>query len=134
MGVAVLARPVAVLNPWRAVSANYLFLTVVLSLVLVGSALAKVRRQKSLVASMRGIGVPDTWLPRLAALEIAGAAGLLAGLAFRPLAVAAGVGVVLYFAGAVFFHARAHDRKGLIAPGVLVVVALSVSLLALQNI
>ncbi|MFI0240539.1 DoxX family protein [Streptomyces sp. NPDC016845] len=114
-------------------SANYVSLTVVLSLVLVGSAVAKVRRQESLVATMRRIGVPDAWLPRLAALEIAGAVGLLVGLAFRPLAVAAGVGVVLYFAGAVVFHVRAHDRKGLIAPGALTVVALLVSLLALQN-
>ncbi|WP_394427899.1 DoxX family protein [Streptomyces sp. SGAir0957] len=115
-------------------STNYVFLTVVLSLVLLGSALAKLKRQESLVASMRGIGVPDTWLPRLAALEIAGAAGLLVGLAFRPLAVAAGVGVVLYFVGAVVFHVRAHDRKGLIAPGALTVVALFVTLLALQNL
>ncbi|MEU6392312.1 DoxX family protein [Streptomyces sp. NPDC046939] len=114
-------------------SINYVLLTVVLSLVLVGSALAKLKRQEALVASMRGIGVPDAWLPRLAALEIAGAVGLLVGLAFRPLAVAAAVGVILYFAGAVVFHVRAHDRKGLIAPGALAVVALLVGLLALQN-
>ncbi|WAX82111.1 DoxX family protein [Streptomyces sp. KMM 9044] len=40
-----------------------------------------------------------------------------------PLAVTAGAGVFLYFCGAVVFHVRAHDRKGMIAPTALAVTA-----------
>jgi hypothetical protein len=49
--------------------------------------------------------------PVLAASETAGAAGLIIGLWFAPLGIAAGVGVVLYFTGAVITHLRAHDRE-----------------------
>lgn len=48
-------------------------------------------------------------LPPPAALEIAGALGLLVGLAWWPLGVAAAAGVMLYFVGALGFHARARD-------------------------
>ncbi|MDX3846878.1 DoxX family protein [Streptomyces europaeiscabiei] len=112
---------------------NYVVQSVVLSLVLLGSAAGKPTRRKSIVTSMRGVGVAESWLPRLALLEIAGAAGLLVGLALPPLAVAAGAGVFLYFCGAVVFHVRAHDRKGMIAPTALAVTALAATLPAVQN-
>ncbi|WP_396134450.1 DoxX family protein [Arthrobacter oryzae] len=43
-------------------------------------------------------------------LELAAAAGLLAGLAFWPIGIAAGIGAVLYFAGAIVAHLRVGDR------------------------
>ena len=112
---------------------NSTSLPVVVSLVLLVSALGKLRRQESIVAAMHAVGVPDTWLPRLASVEIAGAAGLLVGLAYRPLGIAAGVGAFLYFCGAVVFHLRANDRKGLIAPSVLAVMALLATVLSVRN-
>ncbi|MEJ2852454.1 MULTISPECIES: DoxX family protein [unclassified Saccharothrix] len=51
------------------------------------------------VAAYRGIG----------ALEVAGAAGLLAGPAVPVLGVAAGVGLLLLLAGAVVVHVRKRD-------------------------
>lgn len=112
---------------------NHTSLTVVVSLVLLVSALGKLRRQKSIVAAMEAVGVPHSWLPRLASVEIAGASGLLAGLAYRPLGIAAGAGVFLYFCGAVVFHLRANDRKGLVAPSVLAVMALLATLLTVRS-
>lgn len=58
---------------------------------------------------MAKVGVPEHRLWPLAFLEIAGALGLLVGLAWWPLGVAAAIGVILYFLGALGFHVRARD-------------------------
>ncbi len=52
-----------------------------------------------------------TWLPLLAVAELAGAVGLLVGLKVAPLGIAAGVGLALYFVGAVAAHVRAEDKN-----------------------
>ena len=58
-------------------------------------------------ANMTAYGVPRSWWPWLGRAKAAGATGLLVGL-FVPVAgVAAGAGLVLYFAGAVLVVARA---------------------------
>ncbi|EST38795.1 hypothetical protein N566_05455 [Streptomycetaceae bacterium MP113-05] len=59
----------------------------------------------------------------LALLTFAGAAGLLIGIFYRPLGIAAALGVVLFFIGAVTAHLRAKDVKGLPMPLVLVLVS-----------
>ncbi|WP_344447787.1 DoxX family protein, partial [Kitasatospora nipponensis] len=72
-----------------------------LALLLLASASGKLRRDEKMVASFTEIGVPLSWLPLLAACEIAGALGLVAGIWVGPPGVAPAVGVVLYFVGAV---------------------------------
>jgi hypothetical protein len=52
------------------------------------------------------------------ALELAGAAGLVAGLFWRPLGVAAAFALVLLLIGAVVSHLRAGDGMKQIAPAV----------------
>ena len=52
---------------------------------------------------------PESRLHWLGMAEIAGAIGLLIGIAWRPLGIAAGVGITLYFVGAVIGHLRVHD-------------------------
>ncbi|MEU6295454.1 DoxX family protein [Streptomyces erythrochromogenes] len=81
-----------------------------LALVLAASATFTLQRNDQIVASMRKVEVPDSWLPRLATLKAAGALGLVAGLWVTPLGVAAAVGVTLYFIGAVISHLRVKDR------------------------
>lgn len=62
---------------------------------------------------------------RIGALELAGAAGLVIGLWFAPLGIAAAAGLVLLMAGAVAFHIRAKDgAKIYSAPAVLGLLAL----------
>lgn len=85
-----------------------------LALAALGSGAAKLTKQPKLVEQLGGLGVPMAWLPRLAAAEIAGAVGLLVGLKVAPLGIAAGVGLVLYFVGAVSAHLRKGDKN--IAP------------------
>jgi sorbitol-specific phosphotransferase system component IIC len=62
------------------------------------------------------IGFPLGLFPLLAACEIAGGLGLLAGI-FRPkLGVAAGAGLVCYFICAIVAHVIVGDWAGLKAP------------------
>ena len=101
--------------------------TALLCLGLLGSAAAKLTKQPKLVEQLTGLGVAESQIPLLAALEIAGAAGLLLGLKFAGLGVLAGICVALYFAGAVVVHLRAKDKEiaGAVVFGLLAVVAVA---------
>ncbi|CAA9425397.1 MAG: hypothetical protein AVDCRST_MAG35-2276 [uncultured Quadrisphaera sp.] len=103
--------------------------TALLAAVLLGSATAKLRQDATVMAGMRAVGVPDHRVPVLAALEIAGALGLLAGLVVWPLGVAAAVGVVAYFTGALVAHGRVRDRA--VGPPT-VILAVAVAALVLR--
>ncbi|WP_371615791.1 DoxX family protein [Streptomyces sp. NBC_00454] len=89
----------------------YAVVGVLLALTLTASAALTLRRNPAIVSNMQKVGVPDSWLPRLAGLKAAGAIGLVAGLWLAPLGVAAAVGVTLYFIGAVIAHLRAKDYE-----------------------
>ena len=101
----------------------YAVIAVLLTLVLVASAYAKLTKNKGLVDSFAGLGVPLGILPFLASCEIAGVAGLLVGLWYPSLGIAAAIGLVLYFVGAVGAHARKRDFKGIPAPLVILIFA-----------
>ncbi|NNH69977.1 DoxX family protein [Nocardia uniformis] len=97
----------------------YIVLAILLSVILVISGRAKLIKDEEITSTMVRLGVPLNWFPILAGLEFAGAVGLLAGIAYRPLGIAAGIGVVLYFLGAVISHLRAADIQGSPVPTVL---------------
>ncbi|MDX6434103.1 MAG: hypothetical protein QOE54_6469 [Streptosporangiaceae bacterium] len=103
---------------------------VLLALLVVVSARAKLTRDKRLVDGLTGIGVPLGMFPFLAVCEIAGAAGLLVGLWYAPLGIAAAIGLVLYFVGAVGAHLRKRDFKGL--PPALVILIFAAVVLSLR--
>jgi DoxX-like family len=92
----------------------YTALAVVMSLLVAASGLAKLRRDPRVVKVITGVvRVPLKWFPWLAACEFAGAIGLLVGIVWPPLGLAASVGLVLYFLGAMIAHVRVGDLKGL---------------------
>ena len=62
--------------------------SVLLSVILVGSGAAKLTRAARVVETLTAIGVPLGWFPWLATAEIAGGVGLILGLAVGPLGVA----------------------------------------------
>ena len=102
---------------------------VVLAAMLTISAILKLRQHEESVRIIHGVvGVPLRLFPVLAALELAGAIGVIAGLWLAPLGIAAAVGVVLYFVGAIAAHLRVRDTKGLLNPSVPLGLSLVVSL------
>jgi hypothetical protein len=60
------------------------------------------------LANMTKVGVPPSWLFSLGALKTAGSLGLLVGIGVPLIGVAAAVGLVLFFVGAIITHVRAH--------------------------
>lgn len=74
----------------------------------VSGTFALIHHERVLVA-MAAAGVPESRLTLLGSLKVAGAVGLLVGLAVPWIWAAAVVGVVLYFAGAILTHLRARD-------------------------
>jgi hypothetical protein len=91
----------------------YRVFTILFALLVAFSGLGKIRRDpRQLIVLHDTIGIPLKYFPLLAAGELSGATGLLFGLAWYPLGVAAGAGLVLYFAGAIASHMRVRDAKG----------------------
>jgi DoxX-like family len=58
--------------------------------------------------NMSQLGVPHSWLSPLGVVKAAGALGLLVGIGLPPIGVAAALGLVLYFLGAVATVVRAR--------------------------
>lgn len=106
-------------------------LSVLLAALALFSASGKLRKDPQIIATIHGtVGVPLRYIPVLAGLEIAGAAGVLIGLWLEPLGVAAAIGLVGYFLGALISHLRVRDTKGAAAP--IVPLLLSVAVLVLR--
>jgi DoxX-like family len=102
----------------------YIIVSIVLALMLAVSAWAKLTRDDRVVTVITGLGVPLRWLPFLAACELAGAVGLPVGIAFAPLGIAAAIGVILYFVGALIAHLRTGD-KAVVPPLVFLLTAVA---------
>ena len=92
----------------------YLALAVLTALILAFSAILKLRHDPKVVRIVHDeVGVPLKYLPYLAACELAAAAGLLAGIAWPLLGIAAATGAIVYFVGAIVGHLRVGDTKGI---------------------
>jgi DoxX-like family len=97
--------------------------SVLLAVLLAYSALTKLSHQERFVQGYLRVGVPEDKLDYLAIVLLAGVAGLLLGLLWAPIGVAAAIGVVLYFLVAIAFHIRADDAEHLPTPLVLALLA-----------
>ena len=64
---------------------------------------------------------PTQWRV-VGALELAGVAGVLVGLLWAPIGIAAAIGLTLLSIGAVAFHLRASDRVAEMVPAVIGIV------------
>ncbi|WP_067821596.1 DoxX family protein [Actinomadura kijaniata] len=80
------------------------------------SGFSLLRRADFVVQPLIAYGVPQAWWTWLGAAKAAGAVGLLAGLAVPAIGVAAGVGLVAYFLGAVVTVLRARSYKTVAFP------------------
>jgi hypothetical protein len=102
----------------------YVIITAVTIVANGGIALATYARAKFLVDNLGEVSLPDSWLPVLATLQLAGAAGLLLGLLGIPIiGIAAAIGLVLFFTGAVITHLRAGAFRQLPSPVIFLALA-----------
>ncbi|MFF1411294.1 DoxX family protein [Streptomyces sp. NPDC058289] len=89
----------------------------ILTAVWVGfSGLSLMRRAQFVVEPLVQYGVPRSWWTPLALAKLAGAAGLLIGLAVPVIGLLAGAGLVLYFLGAVVTVLRVRSYKTVAFP------------------
>ncbi|MCF4120524.1 DoxX family protein [Antribacter sp. KLBMP9083] len=101
-----------------------------LALVTFASGGNKIVRNKTFVTQLTGLGVPEKYIPVLGTLLVAGGAGLVLGIWWAPLGIAAAAALALYFLGAVVTHLRAGDTKGVVP--VVVLTLLSAAALVLR--
>lgn len=80
---------------------------------------AKTVKAQVVMQNSAEVGLSPKWIPYLAVLEGAGTAGLVLGLLGLPLVgLAAAIGLMLYFIGAVLAHIRARVLHNIAFPTV----------------
>jgi hypothetical protein len=89
-------------------STAYTVVTIVGAAMAAFSAGSVFFRAQWVVKPLADYGVPRSWWPWLGTVKALGAVGLLVGLAVPAIGVAAGLGLILYFAGAVITVVRAR--------------------------
>jgi DoxX-like family len=116
------------------VVAAYVIVTAVTIVANAWAAVADFARARFLLANMAEVGVPRSWLPSLAVLKAAGAAGLLLGLlGVHPLGIAAAAGLVLFFTGAIAAHVRARVFHNIAFPAAYLALAIASAVLAVAT-
>ncbi|MFJ9415206.1 DoxX family protein [Streptomyces sp. NPDC101227] len=90
-------------------SIAYVVVTLLAAAMAGFSAASVFLRAKWVVEPLADYGVPRSWWTLLGSAKAAGAAGLLVGLLVPVVGLLAGVGLVLYFAGAVITVIRARS-------------------------
>jgi hypothetical protein len=102
----------------------YLVITFLLAVMVTFSGIGKIRRDPRIVQVIHEVvGVPLKYFPLLAACEFAGAFGVVLGVWWPLLGVAAGIGLVIYFVGASVSHLRVGDVQGIGPAAFILVVA-----------
>jgi hypothetical protein len=90
-------------------STAYIIVTLLAAAGNIFSATLDFIRFKQILVNMAKLGVSESWITILGLLKAAGAVGLLVGIGVPLIGVAAAIGLVLFFIGAIFTHLRAGD-------------------------
>ncbi|PXX60850.1 DoxX-like protein [Nocardia tenerifensis] len=101
-----------------------LILSVLLAAAMLQSGAMKFVRPAWILKFSQAVHITTAQLTALGSLQIAATIGLVWGIWFPPFALAAAIGLVLYFVGAIVAHIRAGDRNIL---GATVFLALSIA-------
>ncbi|RZQ66038.1 DoxX family protein [Amycolatopsis suaedae] len=94
----------------------FVVMSLVLGALFLFVGLTKVLRQQRMVDSAEHLGFSVRAYQAIGALEIGATAGLVVGLFWRPLGIAAAAGLALLLIGAVIAHVRAGDEAKLYLP------------------
>ena len=108
-----------------------IIVTVLTALLFFAAAWVKFTGEEHAMQTRDRLGISPGTYRLVGACEVAGALGALIGLAFRPLGIAALVGLVLVAIGACAAQVRLHNPLSEARPAILALV-LSVAALALQ--
>lgn len=111
----------------------YIVVAAAFAAILVASGVGKITRAPAVVTSMARAAVPEQVFLPLALCEFAGAAGLVIGIWWPPLSVAASIGVILYFLLAIGQHTREGDANGAAPAGLLLAIAVASLVLRLAS-
>jgi hypothetical protein len=104
----------------------YVFIMTITILANAGIAIADLARADFVLANSAEVGVPQSYLPILAALKAAGAAGLLLGLLGAwAIGMAAAIGLIVFFVGAIVAHLRAGVFHNIGFPGAYLALAVA---------
>ncbi|WP_408897556.1 DoxX family protein [Nocardioides sp. R1-1] len=95
-----------------------LILALALACAFAGLGAAKVAKAPSMLARADHLGFSAQSYQLIGTAELAGAVGLLAGLAYLPVGLAAGIGLLALLGGAVATHLRRGDGPADLAPAV----------------
>jgi hypothetical protein len=93
--------------------------TALLALLFTFSSLIKLVGVRKSLAIRDHLGVRPMQWRTIGLLELAGVAGVLAGLKWAPIGMAAAVGLALLMLGAIGFHKRASDNAADTLPAVI---------------
>jgi uncharacterized membrane protein len=105
-----------------------------LAIAVGGSGFNKLIKNETVMKGMDVVRFPRNRVWMLGVLELAAALGLVVGIFWWPIGVAAAIGVIVYFAGAIVAHLRVSDTKGLGAPVVLLLVGVAALVLRLLSV
>ena len=112
-------------------SIGTVLVSVVLALMFLATAAGKLTGHAASIEIRDHLALPVVRWQQIGLLEVAGAIGVLIGLALRPLGVAAAAGLVLLSLGAIATHVRAGDKPAAGLPA-FAALALAAAALVLQ--
>ena len=107
--------------------------SILLAATLAYAAVRKLSHRPEVVQSYARVDVPEDRLNHLAVILLAGAAGLVVGLFWAPLGIAAAIGVIAYFVLALAAHIRAADLANMPTPAVIELLAIAALVLRLAT-
>ena len=89
----------------------YLIVTILTAAANIFSAACDFIRYDKVRIAMARAGVPESWMTTLGVLKTAGALGLLVGIGVPVIGIAAAVGLIVFFVGAIITHLRGRDNS-----------------------
>jgi hypothetical protein len=101
----------------------FTFVSILLAALCLVPAAAKLSAQPATQASAAHFGVDWPRYRLIGVAELAAAVGILAGLAWHPLGIAAATGMAVLLVGALVAHGRAGDGPKDMTPAVVVLLA-----------
>jgi uncharacterized membrane protein YphA (DoxX/SURF4 family) len=117
-----------------AVPVSIIVLSIVLAVAFTGAGATKLTGQSAMRESAAHLGIAWERYRLIGVLELAGAVGVLIGLAVTVLGALAAIGVTLLMIAAIVVHRRARDSLGQMAPaGVLGVLGAVTAVLYLAH-